>query len=272
VQETQEDLQNGVVIFMPIYTDQAQIPGASDSTLLGWAFSPLRIKDVVNSALAGVYNPDLAGSGVLVFDGTEPLARNVLYDNLNLMASDGLSHPYYQKLTIAGRTWLVGVQLAPRLVGPNGIGSTFWIAMLIGSTISMVAAVISRILVSNHLTTRTALAVSEAASRELSLSSTVFEESSQGILVTNPQGRILMANNAFTQPTGYRISEIKGQGANLLKSGRHDNAFSSRCGMSCSTRASGRATSGTWYSAVRSEAITSTSPRCATRASSPSTT
>jgi hypothetical protein len=32
---------------------------------------------VVNSALAGVYNPDLAGSGVLVFDGTEPLARAV---------------------------------------------------------------------------------------------------------------------------------------------------------------------------------------------------
>ena len=69
--------------------------------------------------------------------------------------------------------------------------------MLIGSTISMVAALISRILVSNDLTTRTALAMSEAAARELSLSSTVFEESSQGILVTNPQGRILMANNAF---------------------------------------------------------------------------
>ena len=228
VQETQEDLQRGVVIFMPIYTDQAQIPGATNLTLLGWAFSPLRMKDMVNSALTGVYNTDLAGSGVLVFDGTEPIARNVLYDNLNLMGSDGLSHPSYEKLKIAGRTWLVGVQLGPRLVGQNGIGSAFWITMLIGSTISMVAALISRILVSNHLTTRTALAVSEAASRELSLSSTVFEESSQGILVTNPQGRILMANNAFTQLTGYRISEIKGQGANLLKSGRHDNAFYKR--------------------------------------------
>ena len=197
VQETQEDLQRGVLIFLPIYTDQAQIPGATNLTLRGWAFSALRMKDVVNSALRGVYNPDLAGSGVLVFDGTEPIARNVLYDNLNLMGSDGLSHPSYEKLKIAGQTWLVGVQLGPRLVGQNGIGSAFWITMLIGSSISMVAALISRILVSNHLTTRTALAVSEAASRELSLSSTVFEESSQGILVTNPQGRILMANNAF---------------------------------------------------------------------------
>ena len=197
VQETQEDLQRGVLIFLPIYTDQAQIPGATNLTLRGWAFSALRMKDVVNSALSGIINPDLAGTGVLVFDGTEPLGRNVLYDNLNLIGSDGLSHPSYEKLEIAGRTWLVGVQLASRQVGPNGIGNAFWITMLIGSTISMVAALISRILVSNHLTTRTALAVSEAAAKELSLSSTVFEESSQGILVTNPQGRILMANNAF---------------------------------------------------------------------------
>ena len=83
--------------------------------------------------------------------------------------------------------------------------------MLIGSSISMVTALISRILVSNHLSTRTALAVSEAAAKELSLSSTVFEESSQGILVTNPQGRILMANNAFTQLTGYRNAIVKAQ-------------------------------------------------------------
>lgn len=34
-----------------------------------------------------------------------------------------------------------------------------------------------------------------------------------------------MANNAFTQLTGYRLSEIEGQRTNLLKSGRHDNAF-----------------------------------------------
>ena len=186
-----------MLICLPIYTDQAQIPGATNLTLWGWAFSALRMKDVVNSALSGIINPDLAGTGVLVFDGTEPLGRNVLYDNLNLMGSDGLSHPSYEKLEIAGRTWLVGVQLASRQVGPNGIGNTFWITMLIVSSISMVAALISRILVSNHLTTRTALAMSEAAARELSLSSTVFEESSQGILVTNPQGRILMANNAF---------------------------------------------------------------------------
>jgi diguanylate cyclase (GGDEF)-like protein/PAS domain S-box-containing protein len=53
----------------------------------------------------------------------------------------------------------------------------------------------------------------------------VFEASSLGIVVTDPEGRILMANNAFTQLSGYRLVEIRGQHTNLLKSGRHDQLF-----------------------------------------------
>jgi diguanylate cyclase (GGDEF)-like protein/PAS domain S-box-containing protein len=70
-----------------------------------------------------------------------------------------------------------------------------------------------------------ALADSEKAMEERALSSTVFEASSLAIVVTNPDGYILTANNAFTQLTGYRVSEIVGQRSNLLKSGRHDLGF-----------------------------------------------
>lgn len=228
VQETQEDLQRGVLIYVPIYRDQGQSPGIAKRSLLGWAYSPLRMNDVVNSAIAGIDNADLAGTGVLVFDGPEPREGQLLFDNLKLLRSNDLRHPSYEKLEIAGRTWLVGVQLAPRLVGPNGISGAFWINLLIGSSTSVVAALIARILATNHLATREALAMSEAAAQERALASTVFEESGQGIVVSNPEGRILMANNAFTQLTGYRLSEIKGQRTNLLKSGRHDTAFYER--------------------------------------------
>lgn len=225
VQETQEDLQRGVLIYLPIYADRGQAPGAQQRPLLGWAYSPLRMNDVVNSAIAGIDNADMAGTGVIVFDGEQPIANRVLFDNLKLLRRNGLRHPSYEAMEIAGRTWLVGVQLAPRLVGPNGVNAVFWINLLVGAGGSVVAALLTRILVTNHLATRDALAISEAAAQERALASTVFEESGQGIVVSNPEGRILMANNAFTQLTGYRISEIKGQRTNLLKSGRHDTAF-----------------------------------------------
>ena len=225
VQETQEDLQRGVLIYLPIFADRGQVREISRQTLLGWAYSPLRINDVVNSAISGIDNSDLAGTGVLVFDGDQLDANRLLFDNLKLLSRNELRHPSYQTIAVAGRTWLVGVQLSPRLVGPNGIDSAYWMNLIVGLGSSLIAALLTRIHVSNHLATREALAISEAAAQERALASTVFEESGQGILVSNPEGRILMANNAFTQLTGYRLSEIKGQRTNLLKSGRHDNAF-----------------------------------------------
>lgn len=225
VQETQEDLQGGVLIYLPIYADPGQVRRGNRQALLGWAYSPLRINDVVNSAIAGIDNADMTGTGVLVFDGDQPAATRLLFDNLRLLRHNALRHPSYETIEVGGRTWLVGVQLTPRLVGPNGIDNAYWMNLVVGLGSSLVAALLTRILVSNHLATREALAISEAAAQERALASTVFEESGQGILVSNPEGRILMANNAFTQLTGYRLSEIKGQRTNLLKSGRHDNAF-----------------------------------------------
>ena len=225
VQETDEDLQRGVLIYVPIYKDRGEATGSEQRQLLGWAYSPLRMNDVVNSAISGIDNPDIAGTGVIVFDGNQPLERNLLYDNLKLISRRQLSHPSYEPVQVAGRTWLIGVQLPARLVSPSGINTAFWINLLIGSGMSGIAALVTRILVINHLATRQALEISQAAIEERAIASTVFEESGQGIVVSNPEGRILTANSAFCQLTGYRISEIKGQRTSLLKSGKHDEAF-----------------------------------------------
>ena len=76
---------------------------------------------------------------MLVFDGTKPNAKNLLFDNRHLLNRNELRHPTYEKMNIGGRTWLVGVQLGPRLVGPNGISSAYWINLLMGISASTVA-------------------------------------------------------------------------------------------------------------------------------------
>jgi len=131
----------------------------------------------------------------------------------------------YSDVNLAGRSWTVGLELAPHLIGPNGMSKAFWVTLLSGVTISSLLATATRLLVDNHLATRQALRVSKAAMAERALASTVFEASSQAILVTNPEGFILTANNAFTQLSGYRVSEIVGQRASLLKSDQHEQAF-----------------------------------------------
>ena len=229
VQETATDVQPGALLYVPIYRgDMAQLNTDNRyERLEGWAYSPLRTGDLIGSALANVNNPDLPGSRVVVFDGTEPRPAALLFDNRRSSRNQGqkLMHATFRQLELGGRTWTVGIELASHVIGPNGISTEFWIALVSGVGLSSLMAMTSKLLVENHLATREALANSQNAMAERALASTVFEASSLAIVVTNPDGYILTANNAFTQLSGYRLSEIVGQRTSLLKSGRHEQGF-----------------------------------------------
>ena len=53
----------------------------------------------------------------------------------------------------------------------------------------------------------------------------VFENTHDGILVTDENGNILNVNNSFETITGYKLSEVMGLNPSILKSGLHDDAF-----------------------------------------------
>ncbi|HCC53784.1 MAG TPA: hypothetical protein DEQ20_02500 [Desulfobulbaceae bacterium] len=60
---------------------------------------------------------------------------------------------------------------------------------------------------------------------ELGLAAQVFEHSTEGIMITDSEGRILRVNHAFTVVTGYRQEEVLGKTPRILKSGRHPAGF-----------------------------------------------
>lgn len=65
----------------------------------------------------------------------------------------------------------------------------------------------------------------ERQAEALHLSARVFETSREGILVTDPETRILAANPCFCETTGYGIDEVVGQLPSRFASNRHDKAF-----------------------------------------------
>ncbi len=60
---------------------------------------------------------------------------------------------------------------------------------------------------------------------QLRLSGKIFENTQEGILVTDAQGVIQAVNQAFVVVTGYNEQEAIGRKPSMLKSGRHDLAF-----------------------------------------------
>jgi diguanylate cyclase (GGDEF)-like protein/PAS domain S-box-containing protein len=59
----------------------------------------------------------------------------------------------------------------------------------------------------------------------LKLCVAVYDNTSDGVLITNQDGEILLVNNAFTAITGYTQEEVIGKTPRILKSGLHPPKF-----------------------------------------------
>ena len=63
------------------------------------------------------------------------------------------------------------------------------------------------------------------AEDQLRLAAKVFEQSGEGIMITDARGNIVMVNQAIMDISGYSEADILGQNPRILASGRHDQAF-----------------------------------------------
>ncbi|HEY3431106.1 MAG TPA: EAL domain-containing protein [Rhodocyclaceae bacterium] len=62
-------------------------------------------------------------------------------------------------------------------------------------------------------------------SRRLRLSARVFASATEGIIITDVNGKILDVNDAFSTVTGYSRGDVMGKNPSLLQSGRHGVQF-----------------------------------------------
>ncbi|MFI3155380.1 MAG: EAL domain-containing protein [Methylococcaceae bacterium] len=73
--------------------------------------------------------------------------------------------------------------------------------------------------------TQTDISERKKTEESLRLAALVFQNSSEGVTITDADGTILAVNPAFTELTGYSQEEVVGKNPNILSSGRQDAAF-----------------------------------------------
>ena len=64
--------------------------------------------------------------------------------------------------------------------------------------------------------------------KKLKFSNIVFENSTEGIMITNKDNKIISINKAFNNITGYAFEEIEGLDPKVLQSGKHNQIFYSK--------------------------------------------
>jgi PAS domain S-box-containing protein len=64
-----------------------------------------------------------------------------------------------------------------------------------------------------------------SAEERMQLAAKVFENTAEGIMITDPELLIRSINPAFSEISGYSQQEVLGQKPSILSSGRHDAAF-----------------------------------------------
>jgi len=84
----------------------------------------------------------------------------------------------------------------------------------------------------------------QIAERKLELAAHVFENSAEGVMITDRDNKILMVNRRFSEITGYSAEEVAGKTPNLLNSGQQDKAFYSNMWRSLTNR-------GEWHGEIR---------------------
>lgn len=84
----------------------------------------------------------------------------------------------------------------------------------------------------------------QIAERKLELAAHVFENSAEGVMITDRENRILMVNRRFSEITGYSAEEVTGNTPSLLNSGQQDKAFYSNMWRSLTNR-------GEWHGEIR---------------------
>ena len=240
VQETGN--QSGFLLFMPIFRN-----GDPQATVLqrqqafrGVVVAVFRVEKLLKQVLS---EADLKQFSLKITDmgltltasqlASEPgeqqifNSHSILVSRQTILSTQSSSLSYSQQMNVAGRNWRLsfqaqnGLTQASAYLLPNVIlGSGIIISLLFfGASWSFGA---------RRQATASAVRLAEDLGRsqeEVKLAATVFKNSSEGLMITDTSGEILVVNEAFTQITGYSQEEVLHNTPKILRSDRHDQAF-----------------------------------------------
>ncbi|HNP73242.1 MAG TPA: CHASE domain-containing protein [Kouleothrix sp.] len=118
VQEIDQNKQPGFLIYTPVYQGGGipASPAERQRALLGFAYSPFRVYDLLNGIFGSQQQPQIA---FRIFDGAEQRPDQLLYESAPGAAPGRAALASTTTLPVAGRLWTITYTTLPAFDDPN---------------------------------------------------------------------------------------------------------------------------------------------------------
>lgn len=213
LQETDLDVQAGFLIYMPVYRQGASIQTVAErrNALIGWAYSPIRMNDLMSSFLASEF-PTLAKRAVItVFDGESMTAEGRMFGSGPLegktpsavQTNFQAAYQSTNKIKLYGHIWTVQLQSLPSFDATGSKDDKSDTLLVAGVIISLLLAFIMH--AQNRTRLRQALALNDTAAANQALSERenllrlIYDTSSVAIFLVDNNGCITHANRRMEE-------------------------------------------------------------------------
>ena len=204
VQETDQDVQAGTLLYVPVYGRGAVPKDARErrDSLLGWAYSPLRMKDMMSSLLAREDRQLAARMAVAIHDGTTVDSASLLFESqaASEMGADTLR--LTRQVELAGQTWTVTARTLPGFHQTAGLNKE-QVVLAAGLAVSALLAMLMGALIRGHAHDAAALRQVTQAHLELEKQQkelrAIYDTSSVAIFRVDTRGIITHANRRMAE-------------------------------------------------------------------------
>lgn len=213
VQETEQDVQAGVLMYLPVYDSKqpAETTAERRASLLGWVYSPYRMRDLMQGIMEGRDLDDSKGIHLEIFDGQTTTADSLLFDsspqwhaNLEVERHASLE----RKLSANGRLWTLQFVKIQKTDG-NFAGSRGALVVVAGGATSFLLA---GLIFSLYNTRNRARELADRLTADLRASEekfrTIADYSVSWETWFGLDGKILWVNPGVERITGYTAAEV----------------------------------------------------------------
>ena len=214
VQETNEEVQTGTLMYVPVYRHGLPIETTEQRrrALLGWVYSPYRMTDLMRGILSASKRSPYPHFDLELFDGTAPGPDHLLYafrPNAPNHSETVARFTHQMPMSLYGHVWTLSFHQTG-----NGFFSAEYakatLAGVVGTLVSLLLFILIRVLLNTRLR---AQAIAEELTADLRKSEqsyrSQFENNSAVMLLIDPAvGTILDANAAALAFYGYTHEQL----------------------------------------------------------------